>query len=329
MKGVGVRAFGGPEALELLDWPRPQPGPGEARVKLALAGVNYIDVYMRSGQYARSQTYATPLPLLLGMEGAGVVDALGPGCEGVRVGERVAYCISRGAYAEHAVVPAWRLVPVPDGVDWPQAVALQLQGSTAHYLTHSLFPLAPGRTCLVHAAAGGVGQLLVQLAVARGARVLATAGSPEKAAIARSLGAEAAILYRDVDFREAVMALTAGAGVDVVYDSVGRDTIHRSIRCLKRRGTCVMFGASSGQVEGIAPLELAEAGSVFFTRPHLADYMQPHEVRARAQELFALLAAGRLHVAVDRTFALGDVAEAHRVLESRGTRGKLLVAIAP
>jgi NADPH:quinone reductase len=283
---MGVRAFGGPEALEMLDWPVPQPGPGEARVSIAVAGVNFMDVYMRSGQYAKSATYATPLPLLLGMEGAGVVEAVGPGVEDVRPGDRVAWCISRGAYAQHAVVPAWKLVAVPEDVELDLAAALQLQGSTAHYLTHSLFPLQDGQACLVHAGAGGVGQLLIQLARARGARVLATVGSTEKAEIVKRLGADAAILYRETDFREAVMALTEGAGVDVVYDSVGRDTIHQSIRCLRRRGTCVMFGAASGQVEGIAPLELAEAGSVFFTRPHLADYMQPHEVRGRARDLF-------------------------------------------
>ena len=326
MMGIGVRAFGGAEALEMLDWPVPEPGPGEARVTLAMAGVNYIDVYMRSGQYAKLNTYTTPLPLLLGMEGAGVVDALGPGCEGVRVGERVAWCISRGSYAERAVVPAWKLVPVPDAIDWPLAVALQLQGCTAHYLTHSLFALQPGQVCLVHAGAGGVGQLLVQLARLRGARVLATVGSRAKAETVRALGAEP-ILYREVDFREAARSLTGGAGVDVVYDSVGRDTVHASIRSLKRRGTCVMFGAASGQVDCIEPLELAEAGSVFFTRPHLADYMQPHEVRARAKDLFDHVAAGRLEVAIDRTFRLADLADAHRVLEGRQSQGKLLVTV--
>lgn len=327
MKGIGVRAFGGPEALELLDWPEPQPGAGEARVKVAVAGVNFMDVYMRSGQYAKSQTYVTPLPLLLGMEGAGIVDAVGPGVQDIRPGDRVAWCISRGAYAQYAVVPAWKLVPVPEGVELELAAALQLQGSTAHYLTHSLFPLQPGQSCLVHAGAGGVGQLLIQLARARGARVLATVGSAEKAQIVKGLGADAAILYRETDFREAVMALTEGAGVDVVYDSVGRDTIHKSIRSLRRRGTCVMFGAASGQVEGIAPLELAEAGSVFFTRPHLADYMQPHEVRGRAADLFAMAAAGRLAVTIDRTYALAKLADAHRALEARQTHGKLLIQI--
>jgi NADPH2:quinone reductase len=327
MKGMGVRAFGGPDALEMLDWPIPEPGPGEARVRLSLAGVNFMDVYMRSGQYARSTTYATPLPLLLGMEGLGTVEALGPGVTDLAIGQRVAYCISRGAYAEKAVVPAWKLVPIPAGFDERIAVALQLQGSTAHYLTHSLFPLAPGHTCLVHAAAGGVGQLLVQLAKARGARVLATVGTPEKAGIARSLGADGTILYRDVDFREAVMELSAGKGVDVVYDSVGHDTIHRSIRSLRRRGTCVLYGASSGPVEAIAPLELAEAGSVFFTRPHLADYMQAHEVRERSRALFEEASAGRLKVAIDGVFPLARLGDAHRRLESRETRGKLLVAI--
>jgi NADPH:quinone reductase len=323
---MGVRAFGGPEALEMLDWPVPEPARGEARVKIAVAGVNFMDVYMRSGQYARSHTYTTPLPLLLGMEGAGVVDKLGAGVEGLRVGDRVAWCISRGAYAEFAVVPAWKLVPIPEDADFDLAAALQLQGSTAHYLSHSLFPLEPGHSCLVHAGAGGVGRLLVQLAKARGARVIATVGSAEKAAIVKSLGAEP-VLYREVDFREAVRGLTGGAGVDVVYDSVGRETIHKSIGSLKRRGTCVMFGASSGQVEGIAPLELAEAGSVFFTRPHLADYMQPDEVRGRAQALFSLVRAGKLRVAIDRTFELGRLGDAHRALEGRGTSGKLLVRV--
>lgn len=327
MKGMGVRAFGGPEALEMLDWPVPEPGAGEARVKVAMAGVNFMDVYMRGGQYAKSTTYATPLPLLLGMEGAGVVDAVGPGVTDVRVGDRVAWCISRGAYAEYAVVPAWKLVPVPEKADFALATALQLQGSTAHYLTHSLFPLAPGHTCLVHAAAGGVGQLLVQLAKSRGARVLATVGTPEKAAIVESLGADAAILYRDVDFRDAVRDLTGGVGVDVVYDSVGRDTIDRSLRSLKRRGTCVMYGASSGPVAAIAPMALAEAGSVFFTRPHLADYLQPHEVRERARELFALATGGKLQVAIHGTYPLERLGEAHAALESRATRGKLLLHI--
>lgn len=327
MNGIGISAFGGPEALELRQWPLPEPGDGEVRVRLAVAGVNYIDVYMRNGQYAKSQTYKTPLPMQIGMEGCGVVEALGAGVAGLALGDRVAYCLSRGSYATHAVVPAWRLVPVPKGIGDDVAAALQLQGSTAHYLTHSLFPLKPGHTCLVHAGAGGVGQLLIQLAKARGATVITTVGTPEKARIASACGADHTILYREVDFRAALMQHTGGLGVDVVYDSVGKDTVHHSIRCLKRRGTCVMFGASSGQVEGIAPLELAEAGSVFFTRPHLADYMQPHELRERAADLFSLVGAGGLEVAIDRRFALADAADAHRYIEGRNTRGKLLIDV--
>lgn len=327
MKGIGISGFGGAEALQLRDWPVPEPGPGEVRVRIAMAGVNYIDVYMRSGQYAKSQTYQTPLPMLLGMEASGTVDAVGAEVTGIAVGDRVAYCLSRGSYAPYAVVPAWKLVPVPHGVSWEVATALQLQGSTAHYLSHSLFPLHAGHTCLVHAGARGVGQLLIQLAKARGAHLLATVGSEDKAQIAAACGADHTILYRSIDFKPAVRSLTDGLGVGVVYDSVGKDTVHQSIRCLKLRGTCVMFGASSGQVEGIAPLELAEAGSVFFTRPHLADYMQPQEVRQRAADLFALVAAGRLRVAIDRSFRLADTAQAHRYIEGRNTRGKLLLDV--
>lgn len=328
MRGVGIGAFGGADALQESDWPTPQPGPAEARVKVAVAGVNFMDVYMRSGQYAKSQTYPTPLPMLLGMEAAGTVDAIGEGVSGLRVGTRVAYCLSRGAYAQYAVVPAWKLVPVPEGLSSEVAAALQLQGSTAHYLSRSLFPLQAQQTCLVHAGAGGVGQLLIQLAKARGARVIATVGSEEKASIASACGADHTILYRSVDFQPEVRRLTNGEGVDVAYDSIGKDTVHRSIRCLKRRGTCVMFGASSGQVEGIAPLELAEAGSVFFTRPHLADYMQPGEVQQRAKDLFEMAASGKLRVAIDRSFDLAVAAEAHRYIEERRSLGKLLLNVA-
>ena len=329
MKAILVRDFGGPEVLAPADCPAPRPGPGEISVRLAYAGVNYIDVYMRNGTYARSDTYRTPLPMVIGMEGSGVVAEAGPGVEDVRVGDRVAYCLARGSYAELAVVPAWRAVPVPASVPLAVAAALMLQGCTAHYLSHSAYPLKPGDVCLVHAGAGGVGQLLIQLAKARGATVIATAGSPDKAEIARARGADHAILYRETDFRGAVLDLTDGRGVDVVYDSVGQDTIRRSIRSLRRRGLCVLFGASSGTVASVEPLELAEAGSVFFTRPHLADYMaSAEEVRARAGDLFRLLADGRLAVAIHREFALANAAEAHRELEGRGTRGKLLLRIA-
>jgi NADPH2:quinone reductase len=323
-----VTEFGGPEKLALMDVAQPVPGPGEALVKLDYAGINFIDVYMRSGHYARSHTYKTPLPMVIGMEGGGTVAALGAGATGVAVGDRVAYCIVRGAYAEYAAVPAWKLVKVPSDVPLPVATTLMLQGFTAHYLTHSAFALGPGHTCLVHAAAGGVGQLLVQLAKQRGATVIATAGSPEKVAIARARGADHVIPYRERDFREEVMRITAGTGVDVVYDAVGKDTISRSIRSLKRRGLCVNYGGASGLVASVEPLELAEAGSVFFTRPHLADYIAtPEELAWRATDLFAAWRAGKLVVTVDREFPLAEAAAAHRYLESRGTKGKLLLKV--
>jgi NADPH2:quinone reductase len=327
MRAIAIDRFGGPEVLVARDVEAAQPGEGEVRVRLAYAGVNYMDVYMRTGAYARSRTYETPLPMVPGMEGAGTVEAIGPGVEGFSVGQRVAWCIVRGAYAECAIVPGWRLVPIPDEVPLDVACALMLQGSTAHYLTHSAWRLRAGDVCVVHAAAGGVGQLLVQLAKLRGATVIATVGSMSKVAIARACGADHTILYRDVPFRDEVMRITNGRGADVVYDSVGRDTVHASIRSLRRRGLCVMFGASSGQVAAIVPLELAEAGSVYFTRPHLADYMQDAtEIRQRAQGLFGAYRGGNLRVTVDRVLPLSDAAQAHRILEGRESRGKLLLA---
>jgi NADPH2:quinone reductase len=328
MKTISIPAFGGPEQLTLLEMPQPQPSSGEVLVKLEFAGLNFIDVYMRSGHYARSQTYKTPLPMTLGMEGAGIVEKTGADVTDFKAGDRVAYCIVRGSYAEYAVVPAARLVHVPPQVPMDVATALMLQGFTAHYLSHSAFALAPGKSCLVHAAGGGVGQLLTQLAKIRGATVLATAGSAEKAAIAKACGADHVILYRDTDFREAVMTITRGAGVDVVYDAVGKDTIHGSIRSLKKRGLCINYGGASGLVASVEPLELAEAGSVFFTRPHLADYIAtPEELRARAADLFAHYSAGRLKPAVDRIFPLAQAADAHRYLEGRNSKGKLLLKI--
>jgi len=328
MKTISIPAFGGPEQLQLMDLPQPRPADGEALVKLDYAGINFIDIYMRSGHYARSQTYQTPLPMTIGMEGAGTVAELGAGVTDLRVGDRVAWCIVRGSYAEYATVPAWRLVKVPPEVPLAIATALMLQGFTAHYLSHSAFVLGPGRSCLVHAAAGGVGQLLTQLAKLRGATVIATVGSREKAEIAKSRGADHVILYRDTDFRAEVMKITGGQGVDVVYDAVGKDTIHQSIHSLKKRGVCVNYGGASGLVATVEPLELAEAGSVFFTRPHLADYIATaDELRGRAADLFSHYASGRLRVAIDREFPLAQAAAAHRYLEGRNTKGKLLLRI--
>jgi NADPH2:quinone reductase len=328
MKAVTIARFGGPEVLELSEVTPPATRPGEVLVELECAGVNFIDIYMRSGLYARSHTYQTPLPMTLGMEGGGVVVALGEGVADFALGDRVAYCIVRGSYAQFASVPVSRLVPVPPHVPMPIATGLMLQGLTAHYLSHSAYALGPGKTCLVHAGAGGVGQLLIQLAKLCGATVIATVGSEEKAAIARERGADHVILYRDVDFRDEVKRLTDGRGVDVVYDAVGRDTIARSIRSLARRGVCVNYGGASGLVASIEPLELAEAGSVYFTRPHLADYISSAaELRERAAELFAAYAAGMLSVTIERELPLSDVAEAHRWLEARHTKGKLLLDV--
>lgn len=328
MKAIAIARFGGPENLEFMDLPEPIPAAGEALVKLEYAGVNFIDIYMRSGRYARSNTYQTPLPMTIGMEGGGTVAALGEGVTGLKIGDRVAYCIVRGSYAAFAAVPAWRLVKVPQDVPIPIATSLMLQGLTAHYLTHSAFSLAPGNTCLVHAGAGGVGQLLIQLAKLRGATVLCTVGNEAKAEIAKQRGADHVILYRQINFREEVMKITDGKGVDVVYDSVGKDTIDKSIRSLRKRGLCVNYGGASGLVESINPLELGEAGSVFFTRPHLADYLATaEEIGARAADLFAAFSAGRLKVSVEREFPLAEAAEAHRYIEAGKTRGKLLLRV--
>lgn len=328
MKAISIQEFGGPSVCMVGDVPSPQPAPGEATVKIGYAGVNFIDVYMRNGTYARSHTYRTPLPMVIGMEGAGVVDAVGEGVTDLKAGARVAFCLSRGAYADAVAVPAWKLVPVPDAVPFDIAAALMLQGCTAHYLSHSAFPLQPGQSCLVHAGAGGVGQLLIQLAKKAGATVFTTVSTEAKAHIAKQRGADHCILYRNEDFEQEIKRLTDGKGVHVVYDSVGKDTIMKSIRSVRRRGLCVLFGASSGVVDAIEPLALAEAGSVFFTRPHLADYMaSASEIRSRTDDLFRLYIGGELKVTIDKKFALADAAQAHQFLEAGKTQGKLLLQV--
>jgi NADPH2:quinone reductase len=328
MKAIIIDQFGDADAMRCADWPDPKPAPGEAVVKLDYAGVNFTDVYQRSGKYARSHTYQTPLPMVIGMEGGGTVIALGTDVTNVKVGDRVAYTPVRGSYAQRHAVPAWRLAKVPDTMPMTIAVALMMQGYTAHYLTHSAFALAAGHACLIHAGAGGVGQLLIQVAKRCGAMVIATVSNAEKAAIATSLGADHVIRYRETDFREETMRITGGTGVDVVYDAVGKDTIARSIRSLKRRGLCVNYGGASGLVTALEPLELAEAGSVFFTRPHLADYIATaDEMQRRADALFRWYLAGQLKVTIDREFPLAEAAAAHRYLEAGRTRGKLLLKI--
>ncbi len=328
MNAVQIDAYGGPGNMVLREVPTPEPGPGEALVRLHYAGVNYTDVYNRNGLYAKSHTYANSPPFTLGREGGGVVDRVGANVTSVAAGDRVAWCLALGSYAEAAVVPAWRLVKVPDRIGMPQATTLMLQGCTAHYLTHSLFRIEPGMRCLVHAAAGGVGQGLVALAKHLGAEVFATVGTDDKARIAASLGADHVILYRREDFAARVRDATDGRGVDVVYDSVGRATIEGSTRSLAPRGTLVNFGASSGAVESIEPLALAEAGSLYFTRPHMADYMRDaEEIEWRGREMFEHHVAGRVPATIDRVLPLEDAAQAHRMLEARETRGKLLLKI--
>lgn len=328
MKAARVTEYGDSSKLRLEEAPTPEPKAGEALVKLARAGINFIDVYMRQGVYKTSHTYKNSPPFVPGMEGSGWVAKLGEGVSGLKAGDRVAWCLSLGSYAEYAAVPAWRLMKIPDAVDFEVATALQLQGCTAHYLSHSLFPLKPGHTCLVHAAAGGVGQILVQLAKLKGARVLATVGTREKAKIVEALGGEP-IVYTETEFAPRVKEMTQGAGCDVVYDSVGQATFMHSLKCLKKRGTLALFGGASGAVKSIDPLDLAEAGSIFFTRPHMADYMNSAEVIAeRARDMFGHVAAGRVKVTIDRVFPLADARTAHDTIESRGTRGKLLLKVA-
>lgn len=320
MKTVRVHQYGGLEALTYEDVSVPEPKEGEARVKIEAIGVNFIDIYHRIGRYQGS------LPLTLGQEAAGTVDAVGPNVTDVKPGDRVVYASVQGAYAEYAVAPAWRLVPVPEGVDSQQAAAVMIQGMTAHYLTFSTYPLKEGETALVHAAGGGTGQLLVQIAKQRGARVIGTVSTEEKAALAREAGADDVILYTQTDFESEVKRLTDNRGVDVVYDSVGKDTFDKSLNCLRRRGYMVLFGASSGAVPPLDPQTLNAKGSIYLTRPFLAHYTADRaELLWRVNDLFNWIAAGKLRVRIDKTFPLAEAAEAHHYLEGRQSKGKILL----
>ena len=320
MKAIRVYEAGGPEVLRYEDVPDPQPGPGEARVKIEAAGLNYIDTYYRTG------LYATPFPFTPGSEAAGVVDAVGADVTVVKPGDRVAYCLTLGAYAEYAIVPAAKLVPVPDSLSTEVAAALILQGMTAHYLTISTYPLKSSDVALVHAAGGATGQLLVQLAKRSGAGVIGTAGSDEKAALARQAGADEVILYETQDFEAEVKQLTQGRGVDVVYDSVGLTTFAKSLNCLRPRGLMALFGQSSGPVPPIDLQILNQKGSLFVTRPTLGHYIASRsELISRAGDIFMWAVSGELAVRIDRVLPLSEVAEAHRLLQSRQTAGKVLL----
>ena len=321
MKAIRVHEPGGPEALTYEEVPDPQPGEGEAVVRIEATGVNFIDVYFREGLY-KSPT----LPFTLGQEAAGVVTAVGSGVDGIAVGDRVAYAGIRGSYAEKAAVPADRLVKLPDGATTRQAAAAMLQGMTAHYLACSTYPLKEGDVCLVHAAAGGVGQLLCQIAKLRGARVIGTTSTREKARIAREAGADEVILYTEQDFAAETRRLTGGKGVQVVYDGVGRTTFEGSLDSLAPRGMMALFGQSSGPVEPLSPQLLNAKGSLFLTRPSMHHYTHDRkELEWRAREVLGWIAEGKLRLSVGLELPLAEAAEAHRALEGRRTVGKVLL----
>ncbi|CAN5820061.1 quinone oxidoreductase [soil metagenome] len=320
VQAIRVSETGGPDVLRLEEVDDPHPGDGEVLVRIEAAGLNFIDVYHRSGQYPLE------LPTGIGLEGAGTVVGVGDGVDGLADGARVAWSGTLGSYASLVAVSADQVVGVPDDVDLRTAAAVMLQGMTAHYLARSTFPLADGHTALIHAGAGGVGQLLIQLAKLAGARVLTTVSTEDKAELARAAGADEVIRYTEVDFAEEVGRLTDDDGVDVVYESVGKDTFDRSLSCLAPRGHLVLYGQSSGAVEPLDPQRLAAGGSLFLTRPTLFDYIAtPDDLRWRAGELFELIADDRLRVRIDRELPLADAAEAHRHIEGRGTRGKVLL----
>lgn len=320
MKAIIVRRHGGPEQLEYSDFDIPTLGPREAIVEVRAAGVNYIDTYHRTGLYP-----AEP-PFIPGMEGAGVVTAIAPGVTEVAAGDRVAWAMTRGSYAQYAIVPASKLVKIPDGVSFELAAASMLQGMTAHYLTHSTFPLKAGDTALVHAAAGGTGLLLVQMAKMRGARVIGTTSTAEKAELARQAGCDEVILYTETDFGPEVRRLTDGRGVDVVYDSVGAATFEKSLDSLRPRGMMVTFGNASGPVQPFSPLILSQKGSLFLTRPTLVHYCATREeLVERAGDVLGWVASGKLTVRIHKVYPLAEAAQAHRDLEGRLTSGKLLL----
>jgi NADPH2:quinone reductase len=321
VKAILVNTPGGPEQLQLADVPTPTPGPGQALVKIAAAGVNFIDIYYRTGLYK-----ATP-PIAIGQEAAGTVAEVGEGVGEVAPGDRVTYAGGvRGAYADYAIVPETALVKIPDGIDFPTAAAAMLQGMTAHYLTHSTYPIKEGDVALVHAAAGGVGLLLVQIAKMRGARVIGTVSTQAKADLVMDAGADAAIFYTREDFEPEVKRLTDGRGVDVVYDSVGQATFTKSLISLRPRGMMVSFGQSSGPVPPFDPLILSQMGSLFLTRPSLFHYTATRlELLWRADDLLGWIAAGKLKVHIDREYKLAEAEQAHRDLEGRRSSGKLLL----
>ena len=320
MKAIQVSQPGGPEALQLVELPAPRPKANEALVKISASGINFIDVYYREGRYK------APLPLIDGQEAAGVVEAVGAEVKSVKAGDRVAWTMVLGTYAEYAAVPAERLVEIPRGISEQEGAAVMLQGMTAHYLSHDTFKLLPGQTALVHAAAGGVGLLLVQMAHNLGARVISTVSTEEKAKLAHGAGADEVILYTQADFETETKRLTGGKGVDVVYDSVGKTTFEKGLNVLRPRGMMVLFGGSSGAVAPFDLIQLSQKGSLYVTRPMLGSYIATREeLESRAAAVFGMISAGSLKLRIEYKYPLSDAQQAHRDLEGRKTTGKLLL----
>ena len=320
MKAAVLHKYGDADALKYEDVPIPEPKENEARIKLEAIGVNFIDIYHRKGLYPNK------LPFIPGMEGAGIVDKDGKNSFGIKEGDRVAYAMNIGSYAEYAIVPAWKLVKVPDEIDFKIAASLMLQGMTAHYLTHSTFPLKKNNIILLHAAAGGVGLLLIQMAKKLGTRVIGTVSTEEKARLAKEAGADEVINYTKENFEEKARKITNGNGVDVVYDSVGKNTFEKSLNCLKPRGMLVSFGQSSGAIENFNPAVLSQKGSLFLTRPTLSNYCaNREELLWRANDVFSWINSGKLKIKIHKEFRLSEAKEAHEELEGRKSAGKILM----
>lgn len=328
MRSLQIHRYGGPEVLMRVEAPVPVATPGTLLVRVHHAGINFMDIHTRQGKYQSSRTYPVRLPCTLGMEGAGVVAAVGEGVSTHAVGDRVAWCIVWGSYADYAVVPAWQAVKVPDAVPLDLAAVSVFQGFTAHYLAHDVGQLGPDKSCLVHAASGGIGQVLIQLAKRSGARVFATTSTPEKAAVARECGADLAVLYDEGRFADAVRAATGGQGVDVVFDSIGKTTLRDSFRAARTRGLIVNYGNVSGSVRDLDPLELGESGSLYLTRPRLADHLRnAAEIQRRADAIFGALQDGTLKIGIAGRYTLDNVEQAHAAYEARSMVGKPVLDI--
>ncbi|MEK6591736.1 MAG: quinone oxidoreductase [Pseudomonadota bacterium] len=328
MDSIQIDRYGGPGVLIRRDIPVPVAGRGEVLVRIHHSGINFMDIHTREGKYANSRTYPVTLPCTLGMEGAGQVAAVGEGVQTLQPGDRVAWCIVWGSYAGYAVVPAWRAVKVPAALPLEMAAAVLFHGFTAHYLAHDVGRLASGMSCLVHAASGGIGQILIQLARRCGARVFATTSTAEKAQVARERGADMALLYDDGRFADVVRDATDGRGVDVVFDAIGKDTLRDSLRATRKRGLVVNYGAVSGALRDLDPIELGEAGSLFLTRPRLADHLpDAATAQRRADDIFNALLDGSLRISIAGRYTLDNVMEAHAALEARRMVGKPILDI--